>query len=199
MISLLAAVVLTWRLAAAAPMPCPTQAPGPGTDSARVDSVKVTTVDTNRLVISGVDLTTRQPKVLPACTGAVIEGRNGITAIRPGDLAFARELQAADGSFVATEIAINLITLNARIVDATPQNARIQALNSYDLRPVSKLYPTYHGKLPTSVQFLPNVRITGSTTSLTVSDLKAGQIIKIYGYKPPDSTTIGAFLIELVR
>lgn len=196
---LLAATVLIWRLAATAPAPCPTQPPGPIANNVRIDSLKVTTVDTNRLVISGADLTTRQPKVLTACSGAAIEGRNGISGIRPGDLAFARELQGADGNFVATEIAVNLITLNARILDASPQRARIQALNYYDLRPVTKLYPTYHGKLPTAVQYLPNVHITRITTSLAVSDLRAGQIVKIFGYKPPDSTTIDAFMVEVIR
>lgn len=61
------------------------------------------------------------------------------------------------------------------------------------------MYPTYHGRLPTSVRYLPNVRINGSTTPLHASDLRAGQIVKIYGYKPPGSATVDAILIEVTR
>jgi hypothetical protein len=137
--------------------------------------------------------------MLSACSTAVIYGRQNFAGIRRGDLANARELRSADGSYVATELALNLITLYARILQTTPSTARIQAVSYSDFRPMSVLYPRYHGRLPVSARYLPNVRMTQSTTPLHPSDLHAGQIVKLYGYKPPDSTTVDVFMLEVVR
>lgn len=100
---------------------------------------------------------------------------------------------------VALDSAVNLVTLNARIESIRDGRIGIQPLSYYDLKPMTHWYPSNRGQLPSEATVISSTRMTLHGRFVTPAALRTGQIAKIYGYKPPSSKVVAAFLIEVFR
>lgn len=191
----------------AAALICPTPLP-PGpievTNIVHNTSLIVSRVDANAGDILGTNPENHRPVSVRVCTGANINGRSSVEAIQPRDNVLTRELRDPSGEFVAVDVQVNLYAFYARVLSAAPHQIELRPLTE-QLQPAT-YWPAYLGLSPTSAAFNASTRVTKdeggvskSVPPASLASVRPGAIVKVYGYKPPSSAVVDAFLIEILE
>ncbi len=180
-----------------APEPCPTD-PGPGPVEGRilVRAFSAQRVNAAAGLIVGKALASHTTIRTIVCARALVEGRRSLNSIQPGDEVMTREFRDATGRFVATDVSVNVTTFNAQIISTTPNALRFVLLDYHTGEPMSRWT---NGAIPRTILTNGATRVEYRGASHRSAFLRHGDDVKVYGYKPPTSNVVSAYLIEIYR
>ncbi len=176
--------------------PCPE---GPFSFKAvRTRSTIVSSVDTQEKIIHGEDESTNEPVSVTVCDRAIVSGSNGLEDIRSGDVVTAKEVHDFEDRPIAIELVVNLFVAIAVLGPENGNRIAISVRNDQTLRPVTTLYPRLLGIVPKWATVDSSTQIAGDCR-VNKNTLAVGKVVKLYGYKPPSSSTVRLFRIEFLQ
>jgi hypothetical protein len=162
--------------------------------------IRVSSVAAGNREVTGEDLDTGKTFVVKVSSGAPIHGRAGIGDITPGDIAYAYGELVGRGELLASSVDVNVITFEARLTHLLRRIVDFALLDDHTLQPQpGPMYPRYLGIAPTTLTLGQSTRISKSGQLTDFQVLSRGEIVKVYGYKPPSSSHVDAFLVEIQR